>query len=120
MCVRERRTIIIPPELGYGDRSAAGGKVPPGATLSFDVELMDYEFDKKAAPKPNVFKEMDINEDKQLTYDEFEAWFKKQYPKKMNPVPKDAWEKSDANGDRVVTWEEFPGPKGENANQVEL
>jgi len=39
MIVGERRQIILPPRLGYGDRGA-GGIIPGGATLYFDVELL--------------------------------------------------------------------------------
>lgn len=42
MKIGESRRLIIPADLAYGD-GGAGGVIPPGATLVFDIELIAIE-----------------------------------------------------------------------------
>ncbi len=42
MKVGGKRTLIIPPELGYGERGA-GELIPPNSTLFFDIEIIDAQ-----------------------------------------------------------------------------
>jgi FK506-binding protein 14 len=69
MCVGEKRNLIVPPELGYGD------VIPGGATLNFEIELIDTE----VGPQPvNVFSQIDENKDNNLSREELSGYLKSQ------------------------------------------
>jgi len=77
MCVGEKRRLIVPPQLGYGDQGA-GDIIPGGATLYFEIELLDTE----DGPAPvNVFKQIDLDSDQQLSREELSGYLKEQMKK---------------------------------------
>jgi FKBP-type peptidyl-prolyl cis-trans isomerase len=41
MRVGETKTFSVPPEQGYGNNPPAGSGIPPGATLVFEVTLLE-------------------------------------------------------------------------------
>merc|ERR1711957_817934 len=96
MCVGEKRVLTIPPEKGYG------------ATLNFDVELLAIS--DKAAPGPNIFKEIDADENKELSVEELKGWFKAKQG--QDELPPGLMENEDKDKDGVISYEEFSGPKG--------
>jgi len=87
MCVGEKRVLTIPPELGYGT-GGAGNDIPGGATLKFEVECVRIGAAAEAGsePEPNIFAEMDADENGFISYAEMEVWFKEQ--RSQDEIPK--------------------------------
>lgn len=121
MCVGEKRKLTIPPHLGYGDRGA-GNVIPGGATLLFDVELINIG---DSPPTTNVFKEIDENKDLQLSRDEVSGYLKKQMSavegqeteevKNMlaehEKLVEEIFQHEDKDKNGFISHEEFSGPK---------
>lgn len=107
LCTGAKATLVIPPELGYGEEGA-GEDIPGGATLNFDVEVVSVSDEGK--PEQNLFVELDTNKDKKLTKEEILEYFKKEG---QDELPEGLWDEEDKDKDGFVSWEEFGGPKGE-------
>jgi FK506-binding protein 14 len=91
--------------MGYGEEGA-GGVIPGGATLNFDVEVV--EISDVEPDEPNLFDMLDSDKDGLLSKEEIEEFFSSQGA----PMPEGLMEDEDKDKDGFVSWEEFSGPKG--------
>lgn len=114
LCKGAKANLVIPPEMAYG-QNGAGDVIPGGATLKFDVEVVDI--DTNPPPMPNTFKEIDTDADGKLTKEEVEAFFQKT---RGVGTPDGLWENEDADSDGFISWLEFGGHKGDNPPGEEL
>lgn len=105
LCKGAKAVLVIPPEMGYGE-TGAGNDIPGGATLNFDVEVVDIK--DGPPPGPNYFAMIDENDDGFLDKDEITAYFQQM----GREVPDELWEAEDKDKDGKISWEEFSGPKG--------
>lgn len=105
LCKGDKVVLVVPPDAGYGE-DGFGDDIPGGATLHFDIEIVDVS--DETPPEPDLFGMADANGDGQLDKDEVEAFFESQ----GMPVPEGLWEEEDVNGDGFISWDEFGGPKG--------
>ena len=118
LCLGAKARLVLPPDMAYG-AGGAGADIPGGATLKFDVEVMDIQrptstsrpraSEGTASQVPNVFSQIDKDGNKELSSDEVEAFFREQ---REGDVPAELWDKEDTDSDGVISWEEFTGPKG--------
>ena len=99
LCKGAKATLVIPPDLGYGDEGA-GREIPGGATLNFDVEVVSVS---EPPPESNLFNELDVNTDCKLTAEEVLAHFKGHG---QDELPAGLMDNEDKNSDGFISWEE--------------
>jgi len=113
VCKGAQLTLIVPPQLAYGDDSPSEG-IPSGATLNFDVEVVDV---KPAATARDVFIEIDTDGDRRLNPFEVKSFFAERAlragRRPRGSIPKELWEREDPNNDGFIDFEEFTGFKAE-------
>jgi FK506-binding protein 14 len=108
LCVGSKANLVIPPDFGYGD-DGVDANVPGGATLHFDIEVVSInESPPMDVETDNVFAVIDEDVNGSLTQSEVEAYFENI----GQAMPDGLWSMQDKNGDGVISWEEFSGPKG--------
>jgi len=125
MCAGEKRRLQVPPNLAFGVHGV--GVVPAGATVTFDIELLDVNEPPPPTKYVNVFKMMDTNADGQITREELENHLKLQAEDVQDVAEKEKiledlhtqveniFTHEDVDKDGVISHTEFQGPKHDEA-----
>jgi len=127
LCVGDKATLIMPPEMGYGDEGQ-GAIIPGGATLHFDIEVVsinDIPVALDPAPDPNdLFGNIDTNSDRKISKDELIAYMMTGNDKQKSvnfQVNVEAFMlEEDTDNDGFISWSEFRGPKIDDTMGYEL
>ncbi|XP_046514923.1 peptidyl-prolyl cis-trans isomerase FKBP7 [Equus quagga] len=112
MCPGEKRKVIIPPSFAYGKEGYAEGKIPPDATLIFEIELYAVT---KGPRSIETFKQIDTDNDRQLSKAEINHYLKREFEKDEKPrdksyqnaVLEDIFKKNDHDGDGFISSKEY-------------
>ncbi|KAL7540961.1 hypothetical protein ACHAXR_010518 [Thalassiosira sp. AJA248-18] len=104
LCKGSSAYIIVPPHLAYGRIGKPEQGVGRDATLRYDVEIIDVQ-----PPVPNDFVKIDANKDWKISKDEAFSYFEG-LGQTINL--ESLWKDEDKDGDGVISWDEFTGPKG--------
>ncbi|XP_030631282.1 peptidyl-prolyl cis-trans isomerase FKBP9 [Chanos chanos] len=133
MCVGEKRTVIVPPHLGHGEKGA--GDVPGSAVLHFELELLSLQ---KGIPEgylfvwledspAELFQAMDLNQDKEVPLEEFSEFINQQVAGgkgRLKPgqdptaVISDMFKNQDRNQDGRITADELKLKVEEDAEKA--
>jgi len=120
LCLGTKARLIIPPSQAYGERSATPD-IPPGATLQFEVEIVDIANYKDRQVRvdvgggDNLFALIDTKRDGKLDAKELQRFFSQQG---SDTVPPEVW-RDDQDQDGFISWIEFSGPKGDGPPNME-
>jgi len=97
LCKGAKAILIIPPDKGYGSHGIEGAGIPGGATLRFDVEIININ---NRPPLSFYFTQLDENQDGFVEQGEIQAF-----------IQKTLGYLQDRDGDGKVSWEEIIGYK---------